>query len=250
MEEWRKIKGADASVSNKGQVRRDSMNAILVHSTNCGGHPSVRIFYGEKRLRKQVDRLVIENFTECKISRPKILHKDGDLLNSALENLQVVLPGVVSEWRKIGSSTYSASSCGAIRSDLTHQLIKGTPDSGGYLHVSISGVTSRVNRLVAIAFLENPENLPEVDHLDSDVLNNAVANLEWVTTEENLRRARANGNNLKGEGNGRAKLSTEDVLLIRKSSAEGLSAKDISEVYGMNDKTISQIINRTLWSHA
>jgi hypothetical protein len=170
-------------------------------------------------------------------------------LNSSLENLQVVLPEVVSEWRKIGNSTYSASSCGAIRSDLTHQLIKGTPDSDGYLHVNISGVTSRVNRLVAIAFLENPENLPEVDHLDSDILNNAVINLEWVTTEENLRRARANGNSLKGEGNGRAKLSTEDVLLIRASSAEGLSAKNISEVYGMSKETISQIINRTLWSH-
>ena len=50
-----------------------------------------------------------------------------------------------------------------------------------------------LSRLVATAFLPNPDNLPEVDHLDADHHNNKVSNLEWVTSEENKRRAQAMG---------------------------------------------------------
>jgi hypothetical protein len=47
--------------------------------------------------------------------------------------------------------------------------------------------------LVATAFLPNPDNLPEVDHLDADHHNNNVNNLEWVTSEENIDRAKKMG---------------------------------------------------------
>ena len=50
-----------------------------------------------------------------------------------------------------------------------------------------------LSRLVATAFLPNPDNLPEVDHLNADHHNNKVSNLEWVTSEENIDRAKAMG---------------------------------------------------------
>lgn len=50
-----------------------------------------------------------------------------------------------------------------------------------------------LSRLVATAFIPNPDNLPEVDHLDADHHNNNVSNLEWVTAEENMKRAKAMG---------------------------------------------------------
>jgi hypothetical protein len=50
-----------------------------------------------------------------------------------------------------------------------------------------------LSRLVATAFLPNPDNLPEVDHLDADHHNNSVNNLEWVTSEENIDRAKKMG---------------------------------------------------------
>jgi hypothetical protein len=51
-------------------------------------------------------------------------------------------------------------------------------------------LVGRVHRVVAKTFIPNPKNLPEVDHLDGDTGNNRVANLEWVSAEENQRRRR------------------------------------------------------------
>lgn len=77
------------------------------------------------------------------------------------------------------------------------KYLKLIPDGDGYLraHLCVGGVRRKwpVHRLVAMAFLPNPDELPEVNHHDGDKTNNRVTNLEWVTTQENLNHARETG---------------------------------------------------------
>lgn len=71
------------------------------------------------------------------------------------------------------------------------QLIKPCFNGQGYLFVTLTKdnkpKASRINRLVAEAFIPNPENFPVVNHKDYDRTNNCADNLEWCTVEYNTR---------------------------------------------------------------
>ena len=60
---------------------------------------------------------------------------------------------------------------------------------GMYLFQKSKGTFYLCHRLVAEVYLDNPDNLPEVDHLDNNRFNNHYTNLEWVSGEENRKRA-------------------------------------------------------------
>ena len=63
----------------------------------------------------------------------------------------------------------------------------------GYAHIMLKAGNNRkdysIHRLVAQAFIDNPDNLPTIDHIDGNKLNNNVNNLEWVSYKENNQRA-------------------------------------------------------------
>lgn len=96
-------------------------------------------------------------------------------------------------WKQIGESKYYASNEGEIAEKLSDGSLGVRKQylnrKRGYFYVNIkedSGFKLRlVHRLVAQAFIPNPENKREVDHIDSCSTNNNVLNLRWVTPKEN-----------------------------------------------------------------
>ena len=106
---------------------------------------------------------------------------------------------MIEEWRPIEGyeGLYEVSSYGKDRSldRFYYRLHKGkvlspTKDRYGYLTVTLNcngkSKTIKIHRLVAQAFLPNPDNLPQVNHKDEDKTNNNVDNLEWCTAKYNV----------------------------------------------------------------
>lgn len=139
------------------------------------------------------------------------------------------------------------------------RLLKQRTDAFGYKFVFLSknGKKKRgsVHRLVAMAFIPNPENLPQVNHKDEVRDHNDINNLEWCSILYNNRygnRRAKSSESSKGEKNGRAILTEEQVLEIRKSYIPGdknYCKRKLAEKYGVSYETITRIVCGTLWKH-
>jgi hypothetical protein len=131
------------------------------------------------------------------------------------------------------------------------KILKITETSGGYRRVMIARKQHSIHRLVAEAFIPNPENKPQVNHVNGDKTNNCVENLEWCTGSENIRhRIDVLGVTTSvGENHPGAKLDEQRVLSIRERLSAGEKGRDLAKEYNVVFQTISDIKRRKLWKH-
>ena len=111
-----------------------------------------------------------------------------------------------------------------------------------------------VHRLMALSFLKNPHNYPEVRHLDGNRFNNTLPNLAFGTHQMNMHDAIKHGTfrtpDNTGIKNGMSKLTENNVRKIRKFFyTKGLSRKQISIKFNISVPYVGQIINGSAWKH-
>ena len=173
------------------------------------------------------------------------------------------------EWRAIKGyeGLYEVSNFGRIKAltrrvdsgkchrTFEEHILKSALDPKGYYRCALSvngrSKTFKVHRLVAEAFLENPDNKAQVNHIDGIKTNNHVSNLEWCTRTENMRHSWLIGlRRANGEYNSASKLTYNDVCYIRshyipRDPEYGTVA--LGKKFGVHRKTISRIITGKYW---
>lgn len=110
----------------------------------------------------------------------------------------------------------------------------------------------KIHRLVGLAFIPNPENKLQINHIDGVKTNNHVSNLEWTTAQENTIHAVELDliTPLRGEQIGTSKLKDREASEIRDLYKTGLfTHKDLGGIYGVNRTTITDCINYKRYSH-
>lgn len=155
-------------------------------------------------------------------------------------------------WKRFKDTDYQVSNLGNVFSVYSGMQLKPFMNDR-YLVVDLFAYTVRqriaVHRMVAIAFIENPDNKEYVNHIDGNKLNNCVDNLEWVTASENSIHAVATGLSPIGEAKTLAKLTEKDVLEIQAAFEAGEKDFVLAEKYGVTSGVISSIRLGKTWKH-
>ena len=161
-------------------------------------------------------------------------------------------------WKNIKGyeGLYQVSSMGRVKSlerkdclgrIVKERVLKPCIDRYGYLFVNLcAGGKKRtffVHRLVCQAFHENPDNKPQVNHLNEDKTNNRVCNLEWATAKENLNHGTHNERMVKTLSKPICQYTLDEKIvktwasLTEVQRQTGFSQGNISEVANGNRKT-------------
>lgn len=112
--------------------------------------------------------------------------------------------------------------------------------------------TISIHRLVAQAFVPNPNNYSEVNHRNANKMDNHYLNLEWCTHLQNMQHAERNGliKHPKGEKVVTSILKKEDVIRIRDIyKTGGFTQREVGLLFGVEQRVISHIVRKSTWKH-
>lgn len=149
--------------------------------------------------------------------------------------------------------TYTLYEDGSVYNEDNGKWIKGTTITKNNRYVKIHLGADKVSkfvplhRLVATAFIPNPNNLPQVNHIDGNRYNNSASNLEWCTAKHNINHCWKMEMHMHqyGELIGSSKLKEEDALFIYKFRDSGLTPAQFLNRYKYN---IKRTAVRNIWT--
>lgn len=170
-------------------------------------------------------------------------------------------------------NNYEISNTGKVRNIKRGVLMTiSTPSSRKYypkvtLHYKGKGKMYLLHRLLALSFIPNPDNKPNINHIDGNKHNYDLSNLEWVTQAENLKHAKDTGLNRNHStrvyhsepespeqyipvNQNNRKLTETDVRKIRELYRTGdFSHSDLGAMFNIGKRNITQILNYKTWKH-
>lgn len=164
------------------------------------------------------------------------------------------------EWKSLkgvveNGDNYEVSPLGIVRHTKSGRINKGSVNKDGYVYLTLTlrGKCKKqyLHRILALAFIPNPDNKPMVNHKDAVKSNNSLDNLEWATAFDNNTHAIKNNLSKKaiGSANGKTKLTEEDVAAIKQLIIEGKSNTYIGKLFNVSPTTVSGIKTGTSWGH-
>ena len=143
---------------------------------------------------------------------------------------------------------YKIDDLGRVYSEF--KIITPYDNGHGYLAVKLwkNGKCKQhyIHRLVAEKFIPNPNNYPEINHIDGDKRNNAVSNLEWCNRKMNVQHSYDTGLKPKGEKHFKHKLTENQVAEIRAARGK-ISQRELANKYGVSQTLIYSIQTNKCW---
>ena len=147
-----------------------------------------------------------------------------------------------------GFTDYLIFPDGKVYSNKTHKFLSANPDNNGYLRISFKHnkkiSTYRIHRLVALHYLPNPDNLPCVDHINGNKIDNTIKNLRWVSNQDNSRNITICRSNTGYQGITKNKRGYYTTGVYINGKRIGNSFKDIEDALTWRRERVDKYYNR------
>lgn len=159
-------------------------------------------------------------------------------------------------WKEIiNHPNYEINELGQVKNKIKGNLLTPFKTTNGYLRIRISDKGAyQLHYLIALHFIDNPNNYTEINHINGNKLDNSIENLEWSNRSLNMIHAYNKGlakntfKNNKGENHYNSKLKKEDIIKIKEMLKNNITQVEISRQFNVSKQTISNIKNNKNWS--